>query len=61
MTERPPKPRKQDFTDMREFMRASADWAEKWNVWPWGGPRDEDDEYVFIVSDDDGQPTQVRE
>lgn len=51
MAERPPKPRKSDFTDMREFMRASAAWAQEWNVWPWGGPKDEDDDYYFVVAD----------
>lgn len=44
------KPRKRDFTDMREFMRAAAAWAEdNRNEWPWGGPKDEDDEYYFVV------------
>lgn len=44
------KPRKTDFTDMREFMRAAAVWAEShMNEWPWGGPKDEDDEYYFVV------------
>lgn len=55
LMERPPKPRKQDFADMRDFLRASAAWAETWNVWPWGGPKDEDDEFVFEVSDGAGQ------
>ncbi len=53
MIDRPPKPRKQDFSDMGEFLRASAEWAEKWNVWPWGGPREEDDEYYFVVVETD--------
>ena len=47
MKERPPKPRKKDFTDWNEFMKASAAWAEVWNVWPWGGPKDEDDDFYF--------------
>lgn len=51
MKERPPKPRKADFADMGEFLRASAEWAEMWNVWPWGGPKDEDDDYYFDVPD----------
>ena len=46
------KPRKKDFTDMREFMRAAAEWANaNMNEWPWGGPKDEDDEYYFVVTD----------
>lgn len=44
------KPRKRDFSDMREFLRASATWAEaNMNEWPWGGQKDEDDEYYFEV------------
>lgn len=50
MTECPPKPRKTDFANARDFLIASAEWAEKWNVWPWGGPKDEDDEYYFVVT-----------
>jgi hypothetical protein len=49
MKERPPKPRKVDFADMGEFLHASAEWADLWNVWPWGGPKDEDDDYYFEV------------
>ncbi len=49
--ERPHKPRKSDFKDMREFMLASAEWASEWNVWPWGGPKDEDDTYYFVVNE----------
>jgi hypothetical protein len=48
--ERPPKPRKQDFADMRDFMKASAEWSEQWNAWPWGAAKDEDDRYYFVVS-----------
>ncbi len=45
------KPRKRDYSDMREFLRASAAWAaEHMNEWPWGGPKDEDDEYYFTVT-----------
>jgi hypothetical protein len=45
------KPRKKDFTDMREFLRASAAWAEEhMKEWPWGGPKDEDDDYYFVVA-----------
>lgn len=45
------KPRKKDFTDMREFMKAAAAWAEANNgEWPWGGPKDEDDEYCFVAA-----------
>lgn len=44
------KPRKKDFTDMREFMRAAAAWADaNMNEWPRGGPKDEDDDYYFVV------------
>lgn len=50
MTKRPPKPKKIDFDSMQEFLRASAAWAEQWNVWPWGGPADEDDGYVFELA-----------
>lgn len=39
---------------MRDFMRASAEWAETWNVWPWGG-KDEDDDFYFEVPVDPGQ------
>lgn len=49
------KPKKKDFTDMREFLRASAAWAETnrpRNEWPWGGAKDEDDDYYFIVTED---------
>jgi hypothetical protein len=47
------KPRKRDYTDKLEFLRASAKWAElHMKEWPWGGPKDEDDEYYFIVVDD---------
>ncbi|WP_156927833.1 hypothetical protein [Bradyrhizobium sp. Tv2a-2] len=52
MKERPPKPRKSDFADMGSFMRASAEWAQQWNVWPWGGPDDEDDQYVYDATED---------
>lgn len=46
------KPRKKDFTDMREFLRAAAAWAEaNMGEWPWGGPKDEDDEYFFVAND----------
>jgi hypothetical protein len=46
------KPRKKDFADMREFMRAAAAWAESnMNEWPWGGQKDEEDEYYFVVTD----------
>jgi hypothetical protein len=51
--ERPPKPRKCDFTDMREFMRASAEWAQQWNVWPWNDKDDEDDQYVYDIGGKD--------
>ena len=45
------KPRKKDFTDMREFLRASAAWAEEhMKEWPWGGPKDEDDDYYFVAA-----------
>jgi hypothetical protein len=50
------KPRKKDFTDMREFMRAAAAWADAnrpRNEWPWGGPKDDDDNYYFIAADED--------
>lgn len=57
MKERPPKPRKADFTDMRDFLRASAEWAEQWNVWPWGGPKDEDDDEYFEVPDTNNDRT----
>lgn len=41
--------RKKDFSDMREFLRAAA-WAEaNMNEWPWGGPKDEDDEFYFAI------------
>lgn len=44
------KPKKRDFTDMREFLRAAAAWAnENMNEWPWGGLKDEDDEYYFMA------------
>lgn len=44
------KPRKKDFTDMREFLRAAAEWANaNMSEWPWGGPKDEDDEYYFVA------------
>ncbi len=34
------KPRKKDFTDMREFLRASAEWATaNMGEWPWGGAK----------------------
>jgi hypothetical protein len=49
VTPPPPKPRKKDFVLVGDFMRASAEWAEKYNHWPWGGPRDEDDDYFFEV------------
>jgi hypothetical protein len=52
--ERPPKPRKSDYANLHDFMLASSDWAERWNVWPWGGPKDEDDEFIFEVADHDG-------
>lgn len=39
---------------MCEFLRASAAWAEaNMNEWPWGGPKDEDDEYYFIAPNHD--------
>lgn len=51
------KPRKRDFTDMREFMRAAAEWANaNMNEWPWGGPKDEDDDYYFVVAPDAALP-----
>lgn len=51
------KPKKKDFTDMREFLKASAAWAEaNMNEWPWGGPKDEDDEYCFVVASDVAAP-----
>jgi hypothetical protein len=44
------KPRKGDFADKREFLRASAEWAEaNRRGWPWGGPKDEDDDYYYVV------------
>lgn len=44
------KPRKRDYADKREFLRAAAAWAEaNMREWPWGGPKDEDDEYYFVV------------
>ena len=44
------KPKKKDFIDMREFLRAAAAWAnENMTEWPWGGPKDEDDKYYFVV------------
>lgn len=47
------KPRKKDFVDKYEFLKASAIWAkENMNEWPWGGLKDEDDDYYFIVLDD---------
>lgn len=50
MKERPPKPRKEDFDSVAASMKASAAWAEQWNVWPWGGPPDEDDNYYFEIA-----------
>lgn len=46
---RPPKPKKKDFSDLKEFLKQSAAWAEVYNTWPWGGPKDEDDDYVYEV------------
>lgn len=44
------KPRKKDFTCMGDFMRASSAWAEgRMKEWPWGGPKDEDDDYVWSL------------
>jgi hypothetical protein len=49
------KPRKKDFADMREFMKAAAAWAEaNMGAWPWSGPPDEDDDYFVVL---DGPPT----
>ncbi len=46
------KPRKKDFIDPREFLRAAAEWAkDNMSEWPWGGPKDEDDEYYFVAAD----------
>jgi hypothetical protein len=39
---------------MREFMQASAKWAAEWNVWPWGGPKDEDDDFYYTVTSEQG-------
>ncbi len=49
----PGKPKKRDFADKLEFLRASAAWAEaNMGEWPWGVPRDEDDEYYFVALPD---------
>lgn len=54
------KPRKKDFADMREFMRAAATWAEaNMNEWPWGGPKDDDDDYCFVALDQHGEASSV--
>lgn len=46
-----PKPRKRDFVDMRDFLRASSEWAERNRCdWPWSGPADEDDEVYFVLT-----------
>lgn len=44
------KPRKRNYPDIQEFMKASAAWAEvHMKEWPWGGKKDEDDDYYFEV------------
>lgn len=41
---------------MREFLRAAAAWAESnMGEWPWAAPKDEDDEYYFVIKGDPGQ------
>lgn len=46
------KPKKRDFKDMNEFLKASAAWAkEHMNEWPYGGPKDEDDDFVYVLKD----------
>jgi hypothetical protein len=43
------KPRKRDYADKMEFLRASAAWAEdNMGEWPWDNSRDEDDDYVYV-------------
>lgn len=45
------KPRKQDFANGHDFLHASAAWAAvNMNEWPWGGPKNDDDNYCYVAA-----------
>lgn len=52
------KPKKKDYTDMNLFMRDAAAWAEaNMKEWPWGGEKDEDDDFYYTINEKPHAPS----